>query len=186
MAATVPVTEPNTIQAGNSLRFDRTLNDYPASEWTLTYVLRSRLPAVEKIEIVATPNGDAFEVNVPAATTLEWTPGDFTMVGYVAKSPDRYEVYRAPMTITPDIATADLPLDTRSYYERLLAKVRETIESGVVREVIRYNFNGVSTEVWNMADALKALAYLESKVEQEKAKASGKQRKILTRFVRPR
>lgn len=186
MAASVPTIEPKEFQAGNTLRFDRTLKDYPASLWSLTYVLRSRLPAVERIEIAATANGDTFEINVPAATTAEWTPGDYTLIGYVTLSPDRYEVFREQFTITEDIATSTLPLDTRSYYERLLAQVRDCITNGVVREVIRYSFNGTSTEVWNMQDALKAEAYLVSKVKQEKAGASGKQRKILTRFVRPR
>ena len=184
MALTVPTIEPIEIQAGNTLRFDRKFDDFPASTWALTYVLRSRLPGVEAITITGAANVDTFEINESAATTANWTPGDYTMVGYVALSPDRYEVFRQQITITPNVATLELPYDGRTFYERLLQQVRDVIESGVVREVIRYSFNGVSTEVQSLADAFTAEAYLVSKVAQEKAK--GKQRKVLTRFTRAR
>lgn len=185
MAATVSQIEPKELQAGNTLRFDKILADYPASEgWVVTYVLRSRLQAVDAITITTTANEDTHEVNVPAATTANWTPGDYTMVGYVTLSPDRYEVFRQQFKILPDIANTELPYDGRSYYERVLQQVRDVIENGVIREVIRYSFNGVSTEVVTMNDAFKAEAWLAAKVAQEKS--SGKQRKILTRFVTPR
>ena len=184
MAITVPTIEPTSIQAGNTLRFDRDFSDFPASTWALTYVLRSRLPGVASITITGVASDDTFEINESAATTAQWTPGDYTMVGYVTLSPDRYEVFRQQVTITPDVATLELPYDGRTFYERLLQQVRDVIESGVVREVIRYSFNGVSTEVQSLDDAFKAEAYLVSKVAQEKSK--GKQRKVLTRFVRAR
>jgi len=185
MAATVAQLEPSEIQAGNTLRFDKILDDYPAGDgWVLTYVLRSRLQAVESITITATADGDDHEINVAAATTANWTPGDYTMVGYVTLAPDRYEIFRQQFKVTPDIASTDLPYDGRSYYERLLQQVRDMIENGAVREVIRYSFNGVTTEVLTLADAFKAEAWLASKVQQEKS--AGKQRKILTRFVSPR
>lgn len=184
MAITVPKTEPTEIQAGNTLRFDRDFSDFPASTWALTYVLRSRLPGVASITITGVASDDTFEINESAATTAQWTPGDYTMAGYVTLSPDRYEVFRQQIKITPDVATLELPYDGRTFYERLLQQVRDVIESGVVREVIRYSFNGVSTEVQSLADAFKAESYLVSKVAQEKSK--GKQRKVLTRFVRAR
>lgn len=185
MAATVPTYEPTIIQAGDTLRFTKSLADYSSADYSLTYVLISSLPSVQKISIVATTSGTDFLVSATAATTAEWTPGNYTIVGYVSDSTIRYEIYRGQITITPNIQSEELGyLDTRTYWEKIRDQLREVIQAGVIREVIRYSFNGVSTEVVTMNDAFKALAYVESKVKQEQN--AGKMQKVLTRFVRPR
>lgn len=185
MAATVPTHEPTTHQAGDTLRFTKTLADYSAADYTLTYVLIAALPSVSKIVLTATTSGTDFSVSATAATTAQWTPGEYTIIGYVSDSTTRYEIYRNRITITPNIQSEELGyLDTQTYWEKVRDKLREVIQAGVIREVIRYSFNGVSTEVVTMKDAFDALAYAESKVKQEHN--AGKMQKVLTRFVRPR
>lgn len=185
MAATVPTYEPTVLQSGDTLAFTKQLSDYSSADWDLTYVLIARLPSVQKIVLLATASGTGFSVSATAATTSNWTPGEYTIVGYVSDGTARYEIYRGQITITPNIQNEELGyLDTRSYWEKIRDQLRDTIQSGVIREVIRYSFNGVSTEVVTMKDAFDALAYAESKVKQEQN--AGKMQKVLTRFVRPR
>lgn len=182
MAATPPTIEPTRHQIGDTLSFTRSLPDYPASLWTLTYYLRGSANT-SAIDIVATADGDDYEIIKTAAVTAAWKAGTYTMVGCVADADERYEVYRGTIELTANVPEADTH-DGRTFWERIRDKLRTVIEEGVIRETIRYSYNGVSTEVATMKDAFDALAYAESKVKQEQG--GSKQRKILTRFVCPR
>lgn len=187
MAAPIPSVEPSEFQAGNSYAWTKTLDDYPADDgWTLSYSLRGTPPQAYVIDFSATADGSDFAISLTSATTLDWVPGTYTLAGYVTDGTNRYEVFRGLVTITPNISalTAEEGFDGRTYWQRIRDKLRLTIENGVIRDVIRYSYNGVSTEVVSMADAFKALAYAETMVAQESSR--GKNRKILTRFVRPR
>ncbi len=185
MALTPPTIEPITLQAGDTLTFTKSFSDFGADDgWALTYRLVSRL-GLTAIDVSATADGSDFEVNVPAATTALWGPGDYTLYGFVTKSPDRYQVYKGVFTVTPDPASVDF-VDSRSYLEKVLEKLEAVILNGVIREVIRYSYGGVSTEVQTMKDALDARDRIKALIAQENAAATGTQQKILTRFVNPR
>ena len=64
--ASIPTTEPETITAGDSLTWKRTLADYPAGTWTLKYRL---INADGKIDITATASGTDHLVSVEPATS---------------------------------------------------------------------------------------------------------------------
>jgi len=184
MAADVPDKEPTEHQAGNSLLWTKSIGDYPASDWDLTYSIRGSLAGQFSEDITATKDGDDFEVTLTASQTASWQPGEYWLVGYVSDGTDRFEIYRGRFTITEDISTAT-SYDGRTYNQRCLDIVNRMIEDGLLpREVIRYSFNGVSSEVRTFEDAFKAKAYFEDKVANEQG--NGRNRKILTRFRSPR
>ncbi len=182
MAATVPTKEPVTHQAGDSFRFTKSLSDYSAQDWVLTYELRARSNA-DAISIIAMADGDDFTVESLPAVTADWKAGMYAMIGYVSDGTDRFTIYRGTIEITSNVAEED-QVDLRSYWERVRDKLQDVIENGVIREVIRYTYNGVSTEVQTMDDAFKALAYAESKVAAEKM--ASKPQRIYTKFVKAR
>ncbi len=185
MAAPIPTTEPIQIHAGDSIRFDKSLPDYPSSTWTLSYRLLSQRGAVD-IDVASAQDGSTdYSVTVAAATTAAWTAGEYTLFGYVTSGTERVQIYKCPFTVLPDPATVD-HFDNRSYLQRILQLLEEVIEQGVIREVIRYSYGGVSTEVVSMEDALKARERIKAAILQEEAQNSGKQRRILTKFVSPR
>lgn len=185
MALTPPTVEPTSLQAGDTLNFTREFSDFPATDgWILSYRLVSR-SGLTAIDIASTADGDGYEVNIASATTAGYAPGDYTLYGFITLSPDRYQVYKGAFTVLPDPATTSF-VDSRSYLEKVLEKLETVILEGVIREVIRYSFNGVSTEVQSMRDALDARDRVKALIAQEQALANGSQQKILTRFVRPR
>lgn len=184
MALTPPTVEPTSLQAGDTLNFIRKFADFPASTWTLSYRLVSRA-GLSAIDIASTADGDSFEVNIPSATTAAYSAGDYTLFGYVTDGTDRFTVYRGNFTITPDPASESF-IDSRSYLEKVLEKLETVILDGVIREVIRYSYNGVSTEVQSMSQALDARDRIKALIAQEETLANGRQQKILTRFVNPR
>lgn len=192
MAATVPTKEPTVFQAGDTLEFDKSLGDYPATLWTLTYALRKR-DGQTAIDLTAAADGSDYTVTATAAVTALWKPGEYLIVGYVTEiaSPNaRYQVYSGRITITENIA-ASTAYDARGFYERARDKLKLMIEGsdlegvgGIIRDIFRYGYNGTNTEVVSMKDAFDALAWLENKVRIEQNK--GKQQRVLTRFRAPR
>lgn len=182
MAYTPPTIEPTSLYRGLTLAFTKTLADFPATDgWELTYAIRPLDSGA--IFIMATADGAGFAVSVAAGTTSTWPTGQHAMIGYVVKATEKYIVYDGEISIRPNPADAQsVSFDNRSYLERILDQLEEVIEEGCVREVIRYSFNGVDTEVWNLMDALKARDYIKGQIANEEAMAAGRNRKILTRF----
>ena len=68
--ASIPTTEPETITAGDSLTWKRTLADYPAGTWTLKYRL---INADGKIDLTATASGTDHLVSVAPDTSAVYT-----------------------------------------------------------------------------------------------------------------
>lgn len=190
MADPVPTFEPTQFRAGDSLQWDKTLEDYlpsPASPaWVLTYRLLPQVSGTART-ITAQPSGNTHQVRETAATTAAWAAGDYWMVGYVTSSDfQRFEVYAGPMTILANPATA-AAFDGRTYLQRVLDLIEASIESNEApRNVIRYSYGGVTSEVRTLEEALKARAMLISAIAAETARITGKQQRVLTRFRRPR
>ena len=183
MSAAVPTTEPLEIFAGDSIHFTKTLADYPAGTWTLAYRILSQKGAVD-IDATATASGTDFDVTVARATTASWTPGEYQLIGYVTYLTERVQIYSGKFSVRPDPATVD-HYDARTYLERIKARLEEEIEFGVIRAPIEFTYGGVHTRVMNLEDALKSLERIKAAIAQEAAQASGKQRRILTKFTSP-
>ena len=78
--------------AGDTLQFDTTVPDYPASGgYTLKYRLVPRAGGSAYV-ITASANGDGYSVNVAAATTAAWIAGDYAWSAYIEISGARYTV----------------------------------------------------------------------------------------------
>jgi hypothetical protein len=108
----VSTTEPTQIQAGDSLAWDRVLADYPASTWTLKYVLRGPV----KVYVTTTADGDTHQIRVPGSTTENWQAGAYRLVGRVTDGTDTYTIHDAPVHVLPDPA-----MEPDSHTEQLIA-----------------------------------------------------------------
>lgn len=183
MAAAVPTMEPVEVYAGDSIHFTKSLADYPSSEWDLAYRILKQ--SGDAIDITAAADGSDFEIHVTAAATAAWTAGDYWLIGFVTDGTDRVQIYRGQLKVLPDPAVS-ANFDGRSYLQRVLEKLEAVIEEGVIREVIRYSYGGVTTEVQSLKDALDARDRIKAAIGQEVSQVGGKQRKILTRFTKPR
>ena len=65
--------EPEKLTSGVTWKWKKTVSDYPASEWTLTYYLRKDGAAATSFS--ATADGDTHLVTVAAATTAGYAAG---------------------------------------------------------------------------------------------------------------
>lgn len=113
--ADVAETEPIEIVAGDTVEWNRKdLTDYPASTWTLKYVLRG--PAVQNV--TATADGDSYSIVLTAATTADWTEGKYSWEAFVTKgagaSLERYTVDSGSITVKPNLEAIAGEVDFRS------------------------------------------------------------------------
>ena len=185
MADPVPTVEVIQFRLGDSLQWDKVLEDYPATAWTLTYKILPQSSGTVRT-IVAAANGSDYQIRVTSTITGAWTAGDFWMVGYVTDATDRFEVYAGPMTILANPATASA-FDGRTYLERILDLLETSIEANEApRNVIRYSYGGVTSEVRTLEEALKARDMIKSQIANEAAIKAGVNRRVVTRFARAR
>lgn len=104
--------EPSIIIAGDTLKWKISLPDYKASDgWVLAYALRG----AAQINITAGADGADHLVQVAAATTAAYTPGNYKWIATVTKAGERYTVAEGYFLVQADLATAT------SYSDRMLA-----------------------------------------------------------------
>jgi hypothetical protein len=125
MAITIPEVEPTELRAGETWAWKRSLADYSATGWTLSYTL---INAAGKITLTATATGTDHLISVPAVTTTgtggvtgtdSYTAGTYTLLGRVTDGTAVYAVHDGILEILPDLASA-ATYDTRSTAKQLL------------------------------------------------------------------
>lgn len=190
MADPVPTTEPTQLFIGDSLQWDKTLEDYLGSPADPAFVLTYRLlpqSTGTAQTITAMFSAGVHEVRETAATTAAWVAGEYWMIGYVTGSDlSRFQVFAGAVTLLANPASAT-SYDGRSYLQRILDLLEASIEANEApRNVIRYSYGGVVSEVRTLEEALKARDRIVAAIANEEAQKSGQQRRILTRFFKPR
>lgn len=146
--AAIPTTEPTTVNAGDTIRWTKTLPDYPASAgWVLTYTL---LNAASKVTITATASGSDHAVNVSAATSATWTAGDYAWRAQVALAGDVFTVGEGRITVAPSFGAATL--DTRSSARRALEAVEAYLADPSNLTAAKYMIAGRSLDRFPLPD----------------------------------
>lgn len=184
---TPPTVEPLTFQAGDTFTFTKSLPDYPATDWTLTYNLRGQ----QSIDITATQSGTSndFLISVASSTTAAWATGLYSVAGYVSALSSRFQIYGGALTITANLATAAGNFDNRTNAEKIVSALESVALSRASREEISYvNGLGISVQKMSHQEIIAALNYWKGVVANEKANVAisqgrGTGRRILTRFV---
>lgn len=182
--AQTPTFEPATIQAGDTVRWQRDLSDYPASDgWVLNYRL---INAAVKIDVVATAEGDSHLIVISAATCAAYAAGEYTWVATVTRAGERYTVGQGTITIKPDWAAASTGADARTPAAKALADLRSALlqwlsTSGHVSE---YEIAGRRMRFASAQDIRERIAIAEREVARESTVASGQTgaRRVLVRF----
>ena len=145
---TPPTVEPLTFQAGDTFTFTKSLPDYPATDWTLTYNLRGQ----QSIDITATQSGTSndFLISVASSTTAAWATGLYSIAGYVSALSSRFQIYGGALTITANLATAAGNFDNRTNAEKIVSALESVALSRASREEISY-VNGLGISVQKMS-----------------------------------
>lgn len=119
----IPTFEPETFFVGETLEWTKDLEDFPAGEWTLTYYFRG---VGTGFDAVATADGSAHSVTVPAATTAGLSAGAYFWQAWAEKGPEKHLVDQGRSAVKPSLAgvTTATAVDNRTQAERDLEAVR--------------------------------------------------------------
>lgn len=156
MTIEIPTTEPARIRAGDTVTWRKTLADYPATDgWTLYYRL---IKASVQIDITSAADGADHLVSVAKATTANYTPGDYTLISWVANGTERITLPQSRISVDRDLAAVvSGGYDTRTQAKQMLDAVDAAIlsfasgerlaviEAEVAARKIRYDFSGLMT-----------------------------------------
>lgn len=125
MAAPIPTVEPTQARAGDTWTWARTLPDYPAPTWELTYTVFS---SAAVFTITATADGSDHLVYEAPADTDDLIAGRYDWVAHVTDGVDRYQVGGGSLTVLPDLADA-ASYDGRSHARKMLDAINAILES---------------------------------------------------------
>ena len=133
--------EPEKLTSGVTWKWKKTVSDYPASEWTLTYYLRK--DGATATSFSATADGDTHLVTVTAATTAGYAAGVYDIVGVVVKAAEKYVVYDGIFEVLTNPATAGA-YDPRTHARRVLDLIEAAMEGRIPNGMESYTIGGRS------------------------------------------
>jgi hypothetical protein len=171
---TTPTKEPAEIWAGDSVSWLRSLPDYPAPTWTLTYTFRRGGSLVTVT--AAASSSDHLATMTPADSSV-LTPGTWDWAAQVSDGSDRYTVDEGQLSVRADLSNA--AVDSRSFYQRALEAIEEVIEGKAEHDLTQFGIRSRSGSRLSWDELLSARRYFQDKVLEEKGK---KPAAIMTRF----
>ena len=132
------------IIAGDTLEFDTTIADYPATDgWTLKFRLVPRTAgsgAVVDITATTATNGTDYTVEVAPAVTATYTAAEYTWFSWVEKSGARQQVEDGLVTIKPDPSTATAN-DGRSHARIALDNIEAVLQGRATKDQEEYTIS---------------------------------------------
>jgi hypothetical protein len=177
-----PLGEPQSIVAGDTLQFDRTFPNFPASDgWTLSYILsllgKTNITDVSGANITA--SGTTFNVNVPASLTGKWPPGKYSWIAYVTGSGSfagqRFSVAQGQIEVKQNPASENAQIDTRSQAKINLDAINDVLAGRSTHDVQQYRvghgITGREITKMNVEELLKLRGFWAAIVRQERIAA---------------
>jgi hypothetical protein len=141
MAPPIPTQEPSSVNAGDTVRWQKTLPNHPATDgWALRYTF---INGAAKFTLQSAPGGAqaAHTLEASASTTALWSPGEYDWICRAELGAEAYTVATGRTTVAPDAAN-QLVLDKRSQARRTLDAIEATIEGRASSATAEYEING--------------------------------------------
>lgn len=187
MAADIATTEPVSFRAGDTVEWTRTLQDYPASSYSLAYYL---IGPSSRNTFSATADGDDHNVTISAAASAALTAGEYSLIGRVTGSDGSFTIYDGRVTVTPDPSSETaMPAgyDSRSFNRRTRDNLRAMVEGTMQFPEAGYTIAGERTvTLRTMDEVINALGVFESLVQGEERAAAAKQGRRTGVYIRLR
>ncbi len=166
--ADIPTIEPAVLNAGDTLRWTRSMADYPASAgWVLSYVL---INAALKISITGSASGNDHSILVPAAISAGYAPGVYDWRARVTRAGEVYTVGEGRLTIKASFSASTF--DARSAARRTLDAIEATIEGRAGSAVLEYEIAGRRMKYIPVSELLQLRDRYRAEVVREDAAAA--------------
>lgn len=126
----VPSIEPTQFHAGDTVKWTRTLRDFPANGgWTLAYKFANKDESVAVDPLNVTADGASFQVEIPADASGALNAGVYQLVGYVTDlAGNRYVIAKGTVRVLQNPSVDGEPYDFRSQNQRVYDSICAFIE----------------------------------------------------------
>jgi len=186
----IPATEPLVVVAGDTVKWTKSLADFPAPTWVLTYELLH--VGGDLGTITAAASGTDHAITVSAATSAAWnTTGAERLANWSSFATAAGERYRADygslrIAANPAVVTT---LDGRSNARRILDAIQAVLEARASKDQMAYSIAGRSLSLTPLPDLVELERFYKARVAAEdRAERSrlglGHSGRIKTRFTR--
>lgn len=119
--STVPLTaEPLSLYAGDTIAWQITVSDYPATGWTLNY---NAVGSAGRFALTGIADGDTHIISAASAITALYPAGDYALIKYVTNGTEQITLERLPLTVLANLAAVTTATDTRTTNEKALAAI---------------------------------------------------------------
>lgn len=174
----IPTNEPTEIRAGDSVAWERELEDYSSDDgWSLKYRLLYASGA--GVDITTTASGTLHSVSLTSAVTAAFVAGTATLAARVEKGAgatlERVTLEANVITILPDLAAAtnhDGRTDNQIALEAARAALKSYMDKGQLH-VAEYDIAGRRMKFRTADEITSLIRYYEAEVAKETRKASG-------------
>lgn len=157
---------PDSLTAGTTLSLPITLTAWPASDWSLTLMLRG----AGAVDLTATPKGNTHLIEADATTTAKWPAGRYWYSLRARQGDEVHEIDSGDITIHADIATLDAGHDGRAHAERVLEAIEAVIEGRASKDQDSYRINNRELRRTPIDQLLKLRDRYRREVQQLRAK----------------
>lgn len=184
----------DAIVAGDSLNFLTSTPGYSAADgWALRFRLVPVLGSSAVIDINSVAEGADHRTTVAAATSANWTAGNYSWASWVEKGAEQYTVQTGPVCINPNPRTVAAGTDLRSLPRKTLDDLlaARAVWASTQGRTRRYKIGDREREFNTAAELDAEIRFWQGQLAQEDAAARlaaglRPRNRILTRFVRPR
>lgn len=182
---TTPTQVPDTLIAGDTWEWTRTLSDYPAGTWTGVYYFEK---ADANFSASATASGTDFAVTVAAATTAAYRSGKYRWRFLVTSGSVRNTVEEGWLEVLPDPAAAG-NVDHRTTARVMLDNIETYLRDPTNIAAASYSIGGRSLSRWSRSELIAERSRLQQEVRSEEAvertaAGLGNPRRLYARFDR--
>jgi len=185
---TIPKKEPTEITVGDTIKWTKSLSDYPADQYALNYKIVP-LSGGAPLTVAATADGTDHSISISAADSAEYVPGDYRWFSYAVDletSEERYTIDHGDLKILPDPA-AITAADLRSHARTVLDAIEATLEGTASREQSEITIEGRSLKYRTPAELLQLRSFYLAEVRREETaeairKGLDSGNRVLTRF----
>ncbi len=137
MTAVIPTIEPTRIAKGDTVKWTRTLPDYPADDgWVLSYEF---VNSAARFTAAGSASGSDHLVTLAASTTTAYTAGTYDWRARVTKTSEVYTIGTGRVTVDASFAAA---VDARSQARRTLEAINAVLEGRADSSVQEYEIAG--------------------------------------------
>ena len=185
MAFEIPTTEPLTFAAGDTVKWTKTLADFPAGDgWVLSYAFVNSSGTFT--ESTSTADGDDHAIVITATDSADISAGTYNWQSYATLDGERYQVGAGTCVVLPDFS--DGAVDGRSHVKRVLDAIQSVIEGRASEDADSLSLAGRSiskiplTELVAFRDTYKREYASEQKAELMDA-GLGHAGKVRVRFL---